>query len=358
MKKFTKICRVTAGVLFAVGLVFFLVFGMLDNFTHMSMLENVQAKHNFPIKFHFVDGDHAELDIFNYVMRADTDGEDGYVMDIFDEEEWEEREQENDWEGSREAGDDSEKITYPKDEVKNLKLSMDACYLDIYTADSEDIELIINKNNGEVKYGLDGDTLKLVDKHRNTKVWDFDMKNVPRIKLYLPKDIQLEDADLEMGVSYFSSIPLEAEKITLNAGAGECTIEGFTAEKADVIVGAGSVNIEDLKAEDLTLDVGAGELIVENFQVEDSVDISMGMGNAELNGLLNGDMNLDCGMGSAVINLDGFYTDYNYTISCGMGNVSVGDSNIQSGDQHINNNADYKMDIDCGMGNAEISFTE
>lgn len=358
MKKFTRICLVTAGILFAVGLVFFLVFGMLDNFTHMSMLENVQTGYNFPIRFHFVDGDYAELKVFDHIMRADTDGGDGYIMDIFDEEDWEESGQENDWEGSREAGEDSERITYPKDEVGNLKLSMEACYLDIYAVDGEDVELIISKNNGEVKYGLDGDTLRVVDKRKNTKFLNFDMKKVPRVKLYLPKDIHFEKVDLEMGVSYFSSIPLEAEKIILNAGAGECTIEGFTAQKAEVIVGAGSVNIEDLKAEDLTLDVGAGELIVENFQVEDSMDIAMGMGDAELQGLLNGDMTLDCGMGSAVINLDGSYTDYNYTISCGMGEVSVGDSAIQSGDRHIDNNADYKMDIDCGMGNAEISFAE
>ena len=58
--------------------------------------------------------------------------------------------------------------------------------------------------------------------------------------------------------------------------------------------------------------------------------------------------------------VDGCKEDYNYDISCGIGEVVCGDSRYSGigHDEHIDNHAAREMNLDCGIGQIIVQFKQ
>lgn len=129
-------------------------------------------------------------------------------------------------------------------------------------------------------------------------------------------------------------------------------------DEADLKFGAVDVEMDLLKAKDLTLEIGAADCVIKNLDVE-NIDISVGAGELELVGKVRGDARISCGVGEVEMELEGTDRDFNYKIKDGIGVVSIGE-NVElsglGGTKKIDNNSSRKMEIDCGVGNVEISF--
>ena len=149
-------------------------------------------------------------------------------------------------------------------------------------------------------------------------------------------------------------------------------------DELDMDIGAAdvSVNVADLTCDEVLLDVGAATMVVNEFDVTEhmeasvgvgsleigggtykKVNVDCGVGNFELSGTVNGDLTVDCGMGNTILKLNGKEDDYNYKLSCGMGNLTVNDSQYTdiSGSHTVKNDgAIGTIDLDCGMGNLEL----
>ena len=111
-------------------------------------------------------------------------------------------------------------------------------------------------------------------------------------------------------------------------------------------------DIRKLKAQ-----VGVGTLTVNDLQVEE-LDGECGVGEFDFSGEIKKFGNLKCGIGSMYLNLVGSEKDYDYSLECGMGNISLGDrdfSGLGSG-QEISNGSDKKFTLKCGMGEIEVDF--
>ena len=77
-----------------------------------------------------------------------------------------------------------------------------------------------------------------------------------------------------------------------------------------------------------------------------------------MEGSLNGNVDIDCGMGNVELNLSNLYSDFNYTVKVGAGEVELGEEEY-SGIAHnvsLNNNSDRIMNIKCGMGDVSVAF--
>lgn len=164
--------------------------------------------------------------------------------------------------------------------------------------------------------GRDGDTLELTTKHH----W---LRFLPlgegKIRLYLPENLVLEEA-------------------SLNIGAGRLIAQTVSADSISLSVGAGEADVDWLEAREIDLDCGAGEITAAGNAVRE-VDI-------------------DCGVGDVEFAAAGSEQSYNYKIRCGVGNVDCGEGKY-SGigvEQDIQNGADRTMDIDCGVGNVTVDF--
>lgn len=347
MKKFTKGCLLTALGLFVVGIILFIAFGFLGGFAQLDNHTQGEGGWSWPFKLYGSLNDVSDWrEVFSDENGDLSDEIWGDDMKIDKAE----------WEKMTTLAEEKTKLTEGKD-IRNIELQIGACYFELKASEDENIWIELSKKPDKTRYFVSGDTLKVVSRisvrHSN---WGLNT-NVPRVTLYLPEGMELENLDGQFGAGYFYMDVMKAQQVGINVGAGDCDIRSLEAKEVDISSGAGNMDIGLLKTEKAAINVGAGNLTMERMEISDNLDFSIGMGHADVKaGVIAGDANLDCGMGDIVMSLEGSEADYNSTIGCGMGTVQFGNSVFQTGDHEINRGAAHTMDIDCGMGSVGIQF--
>lgn len=147
------------------------------------------------------------------------------------------------------------------------------------------------------------------------------------------------------------------EQATLELGAGSLEAEKMFADNLEAHVGAGQMVFDELNADQSVFDCGMGQLIAEQLRSR-VVDATVGMGSLQLTGDVTEQLTGECSMGELQLELSGAQTDYNYDLSCGMGELTVGDDGYSGMVQkkQINNNAVKSMDLECAMGSVSVQF--
>ena len=89
-------------------------------------------------------------------------------------------------------------------------------------------------------------------------------------------------------------------------------------------------------------------------------DLQVGAGTIDIDQLDIQKLNADCGAGEIDMVVTGKEKDYNYDLSCGMGEINLEDSEY-SGigiEKNISNEGARKdMVLECGMGEIDVEFT-
>lgn len=144
---------------------------------------------------------------------------------------------------------------------------------------------------------------------------------------------------------------------TLDLGAGSLTVAELQADVLEANVGAGKMTFEKLAADQVTLDCGAGQITVDDLNSR-ITEVSVGMGSVRLTGDVTERLTGDCSMGEFKATLAGAQTDFNYDLSCGMGEMKVGDDSYSgmAQEKQINNQADKDMQLECAMGSVRVEF--
>lgn len=240
--------------------------------------------------------------------------------------------------GNDETGTYQTGSEFSASEVNNIEVDVDAA--SIYVKPSTDVDKIsVELKHGRERYYscvLDGDTLKIEYDQKNYRYYH----KSPEITIYLPAEKYFKMLDFSIGAAEmeFEDQTVICDKLTIDVGAGR-----LEAERFDV-------------AELLDIEIGAGEVIVDDGTFG-KVKIDCAMGNVELSGKLNGDLTGSCSMGNIEIELDGDEEDYNYDLSCSMGELTVnGRTRAAFDGTHTekNENAIGTISIDCSMGNVEL----
>lgn len=258
----------------------------------------------------------------------------------------------SDWikEGSGWMSEAEEDFSFPWEDIEEIKLDVDNSDITVTQNTAEDgenirLEVEYRKKNHKrkVKAYMSGSTLKIED----SGSWRIQNSDSVRVAMRVPaeliertwlKEIRLEQARGRINVE----IPLTAEEISINVGAGECEIgERLTAEKKiSLEVEAGLLAVGELAAEKVDISGGVGELTAALIQAE----------KIEMEG----------GVGSIQVKAAGKETDYSYDIDCGVGGVTIGErsySGLSAGEE-IKNPGSKEIKIDCGVGNVEVTFEE
>ena len=159
-----------------------------------------------------------------------------------------------------------------------------------------------------------------------------------KLTLYLPEDARLESVDIELGAGQLTLKDLEAGEVSLEVGAGSISAENICAREVDLSVGAGLIELEGVDTDEL--------------------DASIGMGSLSVSGSVNGDVDLECSMGEVTLTLAGTEQDFNYELEVTAGTLTLGDDEY-SGLSHsrtLDHGARKTMEIECSMGEVIISF--
>lgn len=126
-------------------------------------------------------------------------------------------------------------------------------------------------------------------------------------------------------------------------------------------VDMGTIDLEcDLKVQELSMEVGAGEFSGYGNITAAYCDLQVGAGTIDIDQLDIQKLNADCGAGEIDMVVTGKEKDYNYDLSCGMGEINLEDSEY-SGigiEKNISNEGARKdMVLECGMGEIDVEFT-
>lgn len=185
---------------------------------------------------------------------------------------------------------------------KTRKLSVDLDHGSLKIQEKQGISQIqINNNDkyNEISCYMDHDTLKV--KRQTHKHWN-DWNDNPKIEILVPEGYVFD-------------------KVSIDLGAAECTLDRIKTAK---------------------------------------LDIEAGVGNVVFTGTVTGDVKLETDVGKITLNLSGRQKDYNYAIECGVGSIQVGNQSYSmlSHKTHINNNAWNNMKIECGVGIIQVNFDD
>lgn len=320
MKKFTKGCLITALILFVFGCAFWGICGYMGGFRQLDNL-NINREKFFSIGWNG----------FRWRYNGNWFG---IWDDDFDDDWW-----------PKSAGTpnlvevgDKIKTDYHASEITDIDIELGGNNLIIEESEDEYIWIANNSDVKTVKYTLKNGVFKLY--YGETVYHWSDIGKNSNICLYLPKDMNLNTIDLEMGAGDIESIVLAADEIDLEIGAGNFNIEGLFGDELDISVGAGNAEIDNIDAGKVSLEVGAGEIVVDDMTVKN--------------------LDLECGMGNVILTLSGDVTDYNYQVECAMGNILIGNNAYDGiiGERNINNGSNRKIDVECAMGNIEIDFAK
>ena len=126
-------------------------------------------------------------------------------------------------------------------------------------------------------------------------------------------------------------------------------------------VDMGTIDLEcDLKVQELSMEVGAGEFSGYGNITAAYCDLQVGAGTIDIDQLDIQKLNADCGAGEIDMVVTGKEKDYNYDLSCGMGEIDLENSEY-SGlgiEKNISNEGARKdMVLECGMGEIDVEFT-
>ena len=232
-----------------------------------------------------------------------------------------------------------------KDIVEKLDLEVYYGTVDIVekTEDEGEIQVTVEyrkKNHKrKVEAYKDGTTLKIEEtgskRSRNN--------DSTRITIRIPQDIghNFKEILLQQDAGdIYVDMPLTAEQVSIKVNAGECDVSSkLTAlEECTADVGAGEIDLHNIEAAKVLLNADVGKIDVDKVTADDII--------------------IDCGIGSIDAEVTGHEDDYNYDISCSVGEVSVGDHDYAGfgSKKKIDNSADKKMEINCNIGEVDISF--
>lgn len=348
MKKFTKVSLITALVTFIIGCLICGVGALLGGFRQLEGL-NIRAVTGIPFRFfRAIDGG------YEYGF---------YDGDWDDLEEWDaEWEVHKDWERMNMKDGDRVQLTFTKDTLRNLDISLGACEFVVEESEDERAWLVTSGNMEHFRYHEEGDTLYLVRK-QNYHFWNWieerKRNNLAKVWLYLPKGTNFDNVEINFGAGVMDSMELHAHEARITIGAGLCRIAGLVSDGyTDINVGAGQVRLKSFEVKKADMVIGAGELYVEDARITEDAELEIGMGNVEVCGMIAGDLTAEIGMGNLTLRMDDAEEDHNYEIECSMGNVNLGGMSYTglAKEKEIFNGSGSTFDIECSMGNVSVSF--
>lgn len=326
MKKFTKVCLIIVAVMAGVGILLCGIASLMGaGFGTMRMM-----------------ADNGDFNLGNWHI-----GDKGFYYDSDDDwndEDWDDEDENENFLDSTEQGTSGfeKSMQFALSDVKDLKLDVEAAEIAVKEAESTD-QITVTIDHGKEKYyscSLDGNVLKV--KYDTENHFMTNNYHGPLITISIPKGASFGTLDFDIGAAEteINVSELICETLKIDVGAGTLEAEEFSvSQKADITIGAGTVDIDGGEYGELKLDCG--------------------MGTFDMNGKVNGDIKGHCGMGTVALELKGEKDNYNYDLSCGMGELKVNDKNyssISGSHKEKHQDAIGTISLDCGMGSVDVQI--
>lgn len=224
--------------------------------------------------------------------------------------------------------------TFGFDEIRNLKLELGGCEVKVTVSPDEDYHVFAEKINSLQTF-VKGDTLYV----KGIKNGNWTNNFVMYVEIQVPAGAAFENAELSLG-------------------AGDFTVNELKAKNVEAEVGAGRLEIACLQATEMKSQLGAGQIMIRDGEITGNASFETGAGELIYNGIISGNLTAECAMGNTEFRITGSEEEHNYDLECVAGNLTAG-SHSYAGlavDTYIDNGAASKYDLSCAMGNLAVTF--
>lgn len=143
------------------------------------------------------------------------------------------------------------------------------------------------------------------------------------------------------------------ESVSISAGAGEMNIEALSAETLNMDLGAGDIVFDRIDISgSASINAAAGELIVRQGRIND-LEMNLAVGDVNLKAELSGKTEIECAAGDIDIELNGEEADYSIEVDKGISSCKLNGKELKDDTRY----GDGKniIEIDGGIGDIEIT---
>ncbi len=241
-------------------------------------------------------------------------------------------------------------ITYK--DISELEINMLAGKLQIREGDSFSIDVSENGANRIVSEVKDG---KWIIREKSSTSGEAGTLSVFGV------DIDLDDMERRTdAVEVYITLPEDfvARKINLSVEAGLIKADMLAADTGRFSIGAGSIIIDELHMESKsTYEVAAGTLKIDDAVIH-NVKIECTVGSVDIDGVITGESKISSSMGYIDLDLEGNKEDYDYSIHCKLGSLSLNGERYSGINTQITqkNKAANNMILSCDLGGIDMDI--
>lgn len=228
----------------------------------------------------------------------------------------------------------TDEMNVAAEDIRDLKLTLRGCELHILPSDDDQIYVEIEGGKGKYFSVKRGESKLFITDTRKFK----NHMKAYEVTLRIPEEHVFDSVDMTIGAGEVQIVRLAADDIDIEGGAGEIKAEMLIAKH------------------ELDAQIGAGDFRIEEAELGET-DIECGVGKFEIGVCtLNGDADINGGVGDVTIGIIGEKEDFNYELSCGMGELDVfGDSYTSLGkEKEVDNRAGCTISMECGVGRVSV----
>ena len=239
----------------------------------------------------------------------------------------------------------TKEFDFSQEECSNIKnLNLDVDYGTVQIEETQEnqgihVEVKYRKSNTrrKINVAMEGNTLKVVeDSHK--KIINNDNT---RVTIQIPAGMNFTDVNLSNSAGeIILNREISAENLSITVGAGTCQTDAklTAAKKLYAEAGVGEIELSQVEAGKMELKTGVGAIDVERAAADEMI--------------------LNSGVGSIEVMAEGTESDYNYRISCGIGEVEIGESTYSGlgSTKEVRGQGNKTIDIDCGVGEVSVEF--
>ncbi len=192
----------------------------------------------------------------------------------------------------------------------------------------------------------------------NIDLNDSGNNNYTEVYVTIPKDFSADDISLSVGAGAIKADTLSANTGKIQVGAGSCSIDELKIkENSSFQVDAGMLQIDKGTINNAGMTCAAGKIKFRDGIINNG-DINCTAGGIDITGSITGDSTVSTSVGKIDLNLEGKEKDYNYTIDCNVGSLTINGTKYNGVNKHITqqNAAPNNMSLNCDIGSITMNI--
>lgn len=212
--------------------------------------------------------------------------------------------------------------------VDRIKIEIVSAKLNI--KEGNELKLEVKGMKSRVNSKIHNGTLK-IEEH---KKWFWKDGFSGYITLYIPKDINLKELDID-------------------SGAGKIEINNIYSNIFELEHGAGAITISNSQFDKTEINGGAGEFKVLSSRLND-LDLAAGVGRAVIEAEITGRSKIECGIGEIDIKLIGSEEDYKIIAENGIGSLKIKGNSVSN--EKTYGDGRNVIEVEGGIGSIKVDF--